>query len=115
MLVLMQIISVLVKSLSLSIVVLSKKNKYHLKAFKRNAFLTLLWYHAIMVSRYYGYYGINYFASIRMELLPLIIIFLSNFPTTFRLAKNYYFLRKLAESSNNSRDTRKTLNSLVRI
>ena len=38
----------------------------------------------------------------------------NNFTTTLRLAKNSYFQRKFAECSNNSRDTWKTLNCLIR-
>ena len=40
--------------------------------------------------------------------------FKNNFPTTLRLAKNSYFQRKFTECSNNSRDTWKTLNCLIR-
>ena len=40
--------------------------------------------------------------------------FKNNFTTTLRLAKNSYFQRKFTECSNNSRDTWKTLNSLIR-
>ena len=40
--------------------------------------------------------------------------FKNNSTTTLRLAKNNYFQRKLSECSNNSRDTWKTLNSLIR-
>ena len=40
--------------------------------------------------------------------------FKNNFTTTLRLAKNNYFQRKFTECSNNSRDTWKTLNSLIR-
>ena len=37
----------------------------------------------------------------------------NNFTTALRLAKNNYFQRKFTECSNNSRDTWKTLNSLI--
>ena len=40
--------------------------------------------------------------------------FKNNFTSTLRLAWNNYFQRKFTECSNNSRDTRKTLNSLIR-
>ena len=40
--------------------------------------------------------------------------FKNNFTTTLRHASNNYFLRKFIECSNNSRDTFKTLNSLIR-
>ena len=40
--------------------------------------------------------------------------FKNNFTTTLRHARNNYFLRKFTECSNNSRDTWKTLNSLIR-
>ena len=40
--------------------------------------------------------------------------FKNNFTTTLHLAKNGYFLRKFTERSNNSRDTWKTLNCLIR-
>ena len=40
--------------------------------------------------------------------------FKNNFTTTLRLAKNSYFQRKFTECSNNSRDTWKTLNCLIR-
>ena len=40
--------------------------------------------------------------------------FENNFTTTLRLAGNKYFQRKFTEYSNNSRDTWKTLNSLIR-
>ena len=40
--------------------------------------------------------------------------FENNFTTTLRLAKNSYFQRKVPECSNNSRDTWKTLNLLIR-
>ena len=40
--------------------------------------------------------------------------FKNNFTTTLRLAKNIYFQRKFTECSNNSRDTWKTLNCLIR-
>ena len=40
--------------------------------------------------------------------------FNNNFTTTLRHARKNYFQRKLTECSNNSRDTRKTLNSLIR-
>ena len=40
--------------------------------------------------------------------------FKNNFTTTLCHARNNYFQRKLAECSNNSRDTWKTLNSLIR-
>ena len=39
--------------------------------------------------------------------------FKNNFITTLRHARNNYFLRKFTECSNNSRDTWKTLNSLI--
>ena len=39
--------------------------------------------------------------------------FKNNFTTTLRHARKNYFQRKLTECSNNSRDTRKTLNSLI--
>ena len=42
------------------------------------------------------------------------ISFKKNFTTTLRLAKNSYFQRKFTECSNNSRDTWKTLNCLIR-
>ena len=38
----------------------------------------------------------------------------NNFTTTLRHARNNYFQRKFIECSNNSRDTWKTLNSLIR-
>ena len=38
----------------------------------------------------------------------------NNFITTLRHARNNYFQKKLTECSNNSRDTWKTLNSLIR-
>ena len=37
----------------------------------------------------------------------------NNFTTTLRHARNNYFQRKFTECSNNSRDTWKTLNSLI--
>ena len=40
--------------------------------------------------------------------------FKNNFTTTIRHARNNYFQRKFTECSNNSRDTWKTLNSLIR-
>ena len=40
--------------------------------------------------------------------------FKKNFTTTLRLAKSSYFQRKFTECSNNSRDTWKTLNCLIR-
>ena len=40
--------------------------------------------------------------------------FTNNFTTTQRLAKNNYFQRKFTECSNNSMDTWKTLNSVIR-
>ena len=40
--------------------------------------------------------------------------FKNNFTTTLHHAKNSYFQRKFPECSNNSRDTWKTLNSLIR-
>ena len=40
--------------------------------------------------------------------------FKNNFTTTLRHARNNYFQRKFTECSNNSRDTWKTLNSLIR-
>ena len=40
--------------------------------------------------------------------------FKSNFTTTLRHARNNYFQRKFTKCSNNSRDTWKTLNSLIR-
>ena len=40
--------------------------------------------------------------------------FKNNFTTTLRLAKNSYFQRKLTECSDNSRDTWKILNNLIR-
>ena len=63
---LIQIISVTTYSLSKAIVVLSKKKKYHLQDFTNRGSLTLL--------RFIWTSNTNYFDSIRMELLPLIII-----------------------------------------
>ena len=40
--------------------------------------------------------------------------FKNNFTTTLRHARNNYFQRKFTECSNNSMDTWKTLNSLIR-
>ena len=40
--------------------------------------------------------------------------FKNNFTTTLHLAKNSYFQRKFIDCSNNSRDTWKTLNYLIR-
>ena len=40
--------------------------------------------------------------------------FKNNFTTTLRHARNNYFQRKFTECSNNLRDTKKTLNSLIR-
>ena len=41
-------------------------------------------------------------------------LFKNNFTTTLRHARNNYFQRKFKECSNNSRDTWKTLNSVIR-
>ena len=60
----------------------------------------------------------NYFVSIRMALLPLIVIIVLK--TIKQLlyysthARTNYFQRKFTECSNNSSDTWKTLNSLIR-
>ena len=57
----------------------------------------------------------SYFDSVSLALLPLIIILKNNnFTTTPPLAKNNYFPRKFTECSNNSRDTWKALNGLIR-
>ena len=108
MLVLIQIISVITYSLSIANVAQSKKNKYLLQDFTSRGSLILLWFRWIV--------NTNYFDSIRMTLLPLIIIifFKNNFTTTLRHARNNYFERKFTGCSNNSRDTCKTLNSLIR-
>ena len=86
MLVLIQIISVITYSLSIANVAQSRKNKY------------LLWDFASIVKN-----GIVSFDHNN-----------SNFTTTLRHAKNNYFQRKFTECSNNSRDTWKTLNRLIR-
>ena len=64
--VLIQIISVTTYSLSIAIVALSRKRKYHLQDFASRGSLTLLWFLCTA--------NTNYFDSIEMELVPLIII-----------------------------------------
>ena len=92
MLVLMQIISVTTYSLSIAIVVLSKKKKYILQDFASRGFLTLLWY--LWTA------NTNYFDSIRMALLPLIIIMV------FRIISPLlYVLLKITISGENSQST----------
>ena len=105
---LIQIISVTTYSLSIAIVVLSRKKKYHLQDFVSRGSLTLLWFLWTL--------NTNYFDSIRMELLHLIIIIPLRIisPLLYVFAKNSYFQRKFTECSNNSRDTWKTLNCLIR-
>ena len=105
--VLIQIIYVTTYSLSIAIGVLSRKNKYYLQDFASRGSLTLLWF--LWTS------NTNYFDSIRMELSSLIIIINLRIilPQLYVLQKNY-FQRKFTECSNNSRDTWKTLNCLIR-
>ena len=103
MLVLIQIISVTTYSWSIAIVNLLKKNKYILQDFARRGFLTLL--------RYLCTAKTNYFGSLRMALLSLIvIIFLEIILPLLCLSIS----RENSECSNNSRDAWKTLNSLIR-
>ena len=93
-------------SLSVAIVVLSRKNKYHLQDFASLGSLTQLWF--------LWNANTNYFDSIRIESFPLIIII------PFRIILPLlYVLQKVAISRENSpnalitRDTRKTLNCLI--
>ena len=108
MLVLIQIISVITYWLSIANVVKSRKKKYLLQDFASRGSLMLLWFPWIV--------NTDYFDSIRMALFSLTIIIplKNNFTTTLRHARNNYFQIKFTESSNNARDTWKTLNSLIR-
>ena len=105
--VLIQIISVTTYSLSIAIVVLSRKRKYHLQDFASRGSLTLLWFLWTADT--------NYFHSIRMKLLPLMI----TIPLRI-ISSLLYVFEKIAISSensqcsNNSWDMWKTLNSLIR-
>ena len=105
---LIQIISVTTYSLSIAIVVQSKKKKYHLQDFANRGSLTLL--------RFICPANTNYFYSIRIGTVTFDHYNSSknNFITTLRLAKNSYFQRIFTECSNNSRGTWKTLNCLIR-
>ena len=109
MLVLMQINFAMTNSLSIAIVAQSMKKKYLLQDYRSHGFLMLY----IMVSlnrkhelfRQYknGIFTFDHFNS-----------FKNNFTTAQRHATKNYSKKKCTEFSNNSRDTWKTLNSLIR-
>ena len=99
---LIQIISVTTYSLSISIVVLSMKKKYNLQNFASRGFLTLLWF--LWTA------NTNYFDSIRMELLPLIIVI----PLRI-ISPLLYVLQKIAISRGNSQSALITLGTLGRL
>ena len=89
MLVLIQIIFAITYLLSIAIVVLSKKKKYLLQDFANRWFLTLLWY--------LWTENTNYFDSIRMALLHLIIIIILK-----RITPLLYVLLEITISRENS-------------
>ena len=109
MLVLIQTISVTNYSLSIAIVVLSNKKKYHLQDFAIKRWISdavmiyLNLKHKLFRQYKNGIVTFDHYNS-----------FKHNFTTALRLAKNKYFQRKFTECSNNSRDTWKALNSLIR-
>ena len=105
--VLIQIISVTTYSLSIAIVVLSRKEKYHLQDFRKPwisdaIMISLNRKHELYRQCKNGIVTFDHYNS-----------FKNNFTTTLHLAKNSYFQRKFTECSNNSRDMWKTLNSLI--
>ena len=105
---LIQIISVTTYSLSIAIVVLSRKKEYHFARLRKPwisdaIMISLNCKHELFRQYKNGTVTFDHYNS-----------FKNNFTTTLRLAKNSYFQRKFTECSNNSKYKWKTLNCLIR-